>query len=223
MREIVLDTETTGLSPNDGHRIVEIGCVELENHVPTGKTFHTYVNPERDVPRESTRITGLTESFLRQFRPFNEIMDPFLDFIQDDILIIHNAQFDQRFLTAELTRYQRPILSQSRIVDTLAMARKKFPGSPASLDALCKRFKIDLGERTHHGALLDARLLASVYIELIGGRQRSFMHAESSPKEEESILFPCHFPRRSFPLDDDSVRLHCDWVNHMGITTWKAV
>ena len=171
MREIVLDTETTGLSPLQGDRLVELGCVEIFNHLPTGQTFHRYFNPERDVPDEVVRVHGLTNEFLADKPLFGNEAEYFLDFIADAPLVIHNAPFDMGFLNAELTRFGVPKLSKTRVVDTLPMARRKFPGAPASLDALCKRFGVDLSARAFHGALLDAHLLAEVYLELCGGRQ----------------------------------------------------
>lgn len=170
MREIVVDTETTGLDPKGGHRIVEIACLELAHHVPTGRKFHRYVNPERDVPDEAREVHGLTEEFLARHPVFAEVADEMLEFIGDDRLVIHNAEFDLAFINAELHRIDRPMLA-SAFVDTLSVARSRFPGSPASLDALCRRFSIDLSERELHGAALDCRLLAEVYIELLGGRQ----------------------------------------------------
>lgn len=171
MREIVLDTETTGLDPLSGHRIVEIGCLELQNHLPTGATFHRYIDPERDMPTAAFEIHGLSTEFLRQHPPFAAQADEFLAFIGEDPLIIHNAEFDMRFLNAELGRLDRAALKMERAVDTVRLARNKFPGAQASLDALCRRFGIDNSARTRHGALLDAELLAEVYLELIGGRQ----------------------------------------------------
>lgn len=170
MREIVIDTETTGLDPESGHRIVEIACLELAHHVPTGRKFHRYLNPERDVPADAHAVHGLTENFLARHPRFAEIVDELLDFIAGDRLVIHNAEFDIAFLNAELRRLGRPQLA-CPFVDTLSVARSRFPGTPASLDALCRRFSIDLSERERHGAALDCRLLADVYIELLGGRQ----------------------------------------------------
>lgn len=170
-REIVLDTETTGFEPSQGHRLVEIGCLELINHVPTGRVFHSYINPEREVPQEAYAVHGLSYEFLKTHPVFSEIISPFLEFIEDSPLVIHNAKFDIKFLNAELKASQMPEIAYHRAVDTLLMARKKFPGSPASLDALCKRFGVDNKARDKHGALLDAELLASVYLELVGGKQ----------------------------------------------------
>lgn len=173
MREVVLDTETTGLEPSQGHRITEIGCVELKNRTPTGRRYHTYINPQRDVPLEAQRITNISTEFLRDKPLFADIVEAFTAFIEDSPLVIHNAEFDLKFLNFELRRIERPTLLSARAVDTAQMARVKFPGSPASLDALCKRFNIGLDDRQSkgHGALLDAELLAQVYLELCGGRQ----------------------------------------------------
>ena len=171
MREIVLDTETTGLDPKSGDRIVEIGCVELMNHVPTGRTYHQYINPERDMPDGAFRVHGLSAEFLSGHPIFSAIVDAFLEFIGDGILVIHNADFDMGFINAELAKLSLPKLDMAQSLDTVRMARQKFPGAPANLDALCKRFNIDNSNRELHGALLDARLLADVYLELIGGRQ----------------------------------------------------
>jgi len=171
MREIVLDTETTGIDPNSGHRLVEIACLELVNHLPTGRHYHQYVNPERDMPTDAFEVHGLSDEFLADKPRFAEVAAALIEFIGDAPLVAHNAEFDLRFLNAELARTERPLLLAERVVDTLQMARQKFPGSPASLDALCRRFTIDNAARTKHGALLDAELLAEVYLELIGGRQ----------------------------------------------------
>ena len=171
MREIVLDTETTGLDPSGGHRVVEIGGVELLNHIPTGRTYQCYINPERDMPVEAHEVHGLSEEFLAEKPKFAEIVADFLAFIGDAALVIHNASFDIKFLNAELAAVGREPLPPERAIDTLDIARRKFPGAPNSLDALCRRFGVDLESRTKHGALLDCELLARVYLELIGGRQ----------------------------------------------------
>lgn len=171
MREIVLDTETTGFDPETGDRIVEIGGVELYNHVATGKTYHQYINPERSMPQEAFEVHGLGDDFLRDKPKFAEIGREFLDFVGDAKLVIHNASFDMKFLNAELRWMGLPQLPMDQALDTLAIARKRFPGSPATLDALCRRFNIDNSSRTLHGALLDSEILAEVYLELIGGRQ----------------------------------------------------
>jgi DNA polymerase-3 subunit epsilon len=170
-REIILDTETTGISPADGHRIVEIGAIELLNHVPTGQTFHVYINPERDMPKEAEAVHGLSSAFLKDKPVFKAIADEFLAFVTDATLVIHNASFDMAFINAELSYLDRGPIDMGQVIDTLAMARRKHPMASNSLDALCKRYGIDNSKRTKHGALLDAELLADVYIELLGGRQ----------------------------------------------------
>jgi DNA polymerase-3 subunit epsilon len=174
MREIVLDTETTGLDPRGGHRVIEIGCLELENHLPTGTHLQLFVNPERDIPEEAVRVHGLTAEFLADKPRFGEVVDDVLEFLGDAPLVIHNAAFDIGFLNAELERVARPLLDAARAIDTVQLARRRFPGAQASLDALCRRFEIDLSARTQHGALLDCQLLAAVYLELRGGRQPGF-------------------------------------------------
>jgi DNA polymerase-3 subunit epsilon len=171
MREIVLDTETTGLEPEQGDRIVEIGAIELWNHLPTGRVFHQYVNPERAMPQDAFEVHGLSDDFLRDKPPFRDIAAGLVEFIADARLVIHNAAFDIKFLNAELGWLKLPPISWDRAVDTLAIARTKFPGAPASLDALCRRFGVDNSGREKHGALLDSELLAEVYLELVGGRQ----------------------------------------------------
>ena len=171
MREIVFDTETTGLSPTDGHRLVEIGCIEMINRVETGRTFHSYINPTRPMPPEAQAIHGLSDAFLADKPLFAAIHDELLAFIGDARLVAHNAAFDFAFLNAELDQCGRPALGPERMVDTLALARARHPGAKHSLDALCVRFGIDRSQRVKHGALVDAQLLAQVYIELTGGRQ----------------------------------------------------
>ncbi len=174
MREIVLDTETTGLDPVEGHRIVEIGGVELHNHMPTGRTYHQYINPQRDMPEEALAVHGITEKFLADKPVVADIAQDFLDFVGDAKLVIHNAAFDMKFLNAELSWVEKSQLSDAQAVDTLLIARKKFPGAQNSLDALCRRFNVDNSARDKHGALLDSEILAEVYLELIGGRQPDF-------------------------------------------------
>ena len=203
MREIVVDTETTGLTPETGHRVVEIGCLELVNHVPTGSVFHQYLNPERDVPEEVVRIHGLTDEFLAGKPPFGSVADVFLKFVGESRLIIHNAEFDLGFLNAELARAGRDALRNDAI-DTVALARKKYPGAPANLDALCRRFGIDNSERVRHGALLDAELLAEVYLELIGGRQPGLTfgtRAAVAAGGGAPVAWP---PRRHEPTADET-------------------
>jgi len=171
MREIVMDTETTGLDPFTGHRIVEIGAVELLNHIPTGNVYHQYINPQRDMPEEAFNVHGLSQEFLASKPLFADVAQDFLRFIEDGVLIIHNAPFDMKFLNAEFSWMDVEQLSMDRVIDTLALARKRYPMGPNSLDALCRRYGIDNSRRDKHGALLDSELLADVYMELIGGRQ----------------------------------------------------
>jgi DNA polymerase-3 subunit epsilon len=178
MREIVFDTETTGLDPTNGDRIVEIGCVELFNHIPTGQTFHRYLNPERPMPIEAMRVHGLDDKFLADKPLFATIVAEFAAFIGDAPLIAHNAEFDLAFLNAELDRCGQPAIPAARIIDSLMLARRKHPAGPNSLDALCARYQVDTSRRTLHGALLDSHLLAEVYVELIGGRQASLILAD---------------------------------------------
>ena len=180
MREIVLDTETTGFEPSEGHRIVEIGAIELLNKMPTGRTYHQYINPERNMPKEAFEVHGLGDDFLRDKPVFKTIARAFIEFVGEATLVIHNAAFDMKFLNAELTALGHPGLPMSQSLDTVAMARRKFPGAPASLDALCRRFGIDNSAREKHGALLDCELLAEVYLELIGGRQPDFVLATAA-------------------------------------------
>ena len=173
IREIALDTETTGLDPKDGHRLVEIGAIELINHIPSARDpFHIYINPQRSMPEDAYAVHGISEAFLQDKPPFSEVAQSFLDFVGDSPLVIHNAAFDMKFINYELSLVGRDEIPVSRAIDTVTMARKKFPGSPVNLDALCKRFNIDNSNRTLHGALIDADLLAGVYIELLGGRQQ---------------------------------------------------
>jgi DNA polymerase III subunit epsilon len=220
IREIVLDTETTGLDPAAGHRIVEIGAVELINHIPSGRSFHCYVNPERDVPAEACAVHGLSTEFLRDHPCFSAIAEELEAFILDDTLVIHNAQFDLGFLNAELARLGSPALASHRVIDTLALARHKHAMAPNSLDALCKRYGIDNSRRSKHGALLDAELLAAVYLELIGGRQASLTLAEA----EATVRMAAHSTgmRRTRPqplgprLTEFEERAHATLVATLG-------
>ena len=186
MREIVLDTETTGFDPLSGHRVVEIGCIELINHVATGNHFHRYLNPERDIPAEAEAVHGLSQTFLADKPLFDSVAEELLAFIGDAPIIAHNASFDLNFLNAELTRTGRAKIASERTIDTVVLARRKFPGAQASLDALCRRFAIDTSERSKHGALLDAKLLAHVYLELIGGREPGLALA-AAPRDELAV------------------------------------
>ena len=190
MREIVLDTETTGLDPQDGHRIVEIGAVELYNHVPTGNVYHQYINPLISMPDQAFAIHGLSDEFLSDKPKFSEIAKEFLDFIGSAKLVIHNAAFDIKFINAELKSINKEEITFDRATDTLAIARKKFPGSPASLDSLCRRFKIDNSARVVHGALLDSQILAEVYLELVGGKQPDFaLNIANVSNENNNSIF----------------------------------
>lgn len=205
MREIVFDTETTGLDPESGHRVVEIGCLELINHLPTGRSFQCYINPERDMPEGAFAVHGLSAEFLSGHPVFAAVADEFLTFVGDSRLVIHNAAFDLKFINAELKRVNKTLLDGTRATDTVEMARRKFPGAPASLDALCKRFNVDNSQRTKHGALLDAELLAEVYLELIGGRQATLSLAgvEVVVEAEEIVARVHRSPRAHVPTDDE--------------------
>ena len=224
MREIVLDTETTGFDPETGDRIVEIGAVELRNHTATGKTYHQYINPEREMPNDAFEVHGLGDDFLRDKPKFAEIGQAFLDFVGDAKLVIHNAAFDMKFLNAELGWIGLPKLPWEQAIDTLDIARKKFPGSPASLDALCRRFGIDNTSRTLHGALLDSEILAEVYLELIGGRQPDFgLSAEhesiSRGTDWRAMPRPTPLPSR---INDEERTLHREFVENLGDNAlWK--
>lgn len=224
MREIVLDTETTGFEPGEGDRIVEIGCVELLNHMPTGKTYHQYINPERPMPAEAFAVHGLGDDFLRPQPVFAQIADAFLEFVNGATLVIHNAAFDMKFLNAELGWANKPLLPNTKdtVVDTLAIARRKFPGSPASLDALCRRFGIDNSNRELHGALLDSEILAEVYLELQGGRQPDFALsvAQSSNTDAAQTNTNWRVPARPIPLtsaiSEGEAEAHKAFVEKLG-------
>ena len=188
VREIVLDTETTGLDPSQGHRIVEIGAVELINHMPTGKTYHVYLNPERDMPKEAEAVHGLNNAFLKDKPLFENQREAFMAFVEDATLVIHNASFDMSFINAELGYCNTLAIPMDRVIDTLALARRTHPMGPNNLDALCRRYGIDNSKRTKHGALLDAELLADVYLEMIGGKQTSFGLVETKTESKISQL-----------------------------------
>jgi len=220
-REIILDTETTGLRPDEGHRVVEIGCIELVNYVPTGRVYHAYINPERPMPPEAFAVHGLSDDFLRDKPLFGTVADEFLEFVADSPVIAHNARFDMGFVNAELTRIKRNALTPPRVIDTADMARRKFPGSPASLDALCKRFNIDNSSRTKHGALLDAELLAEVYIELIGGRQTSLdIAAGGVVVVEETTVVVQSWPDRVFTASDEELAAHAEFLKKLKEPVW---
>jgi DNA polymerase-3 subunit epsilon len=241
MREIALDTETTGINPRDGHRIIEIGCLELHHHLPTGNKLHIYINPEREIDEGAVKVHGITSDFLADKPVFADIADEFLSFIGDDPMVIHNAPFDMGFLNAELARLDRPVLPMDRAVDTLMMARKKFPGAQANLDALCRRFEIDNGHRDLHGALVDADLLASVYIELLGGKQPGLLldnaagsgtrqpagHSESSSHKPNDA--PAQFaindtpirPLRIYEISAEEKAAHEAFLDGMENPIWR--
>ncbi len=227
IREIALDTETTGMDPDEGDRIVEIGCIEMINHLPTGKEYHVYLNPERDVPAEAVAVHGLTEKFLKDKPVFSQEFTNFLDFIgSDSKLVIHNAAFDMKFLNAELRMVGHPGLKNDRVIDSLTVARKAFPGSPANLDALCRRFQIDLSERDLHGALLDAQLLGAVWLELNGGRQHG-LHIESGQGsggygETSGPARPFREPR-AFPLIEAEQLHHQELLEKIKDPLWKKM
>jgi DNA polymerase III subunit epsilon len=227
MREVVLDTETTGLDPTTGDRVVEIGAVELFNHMPTGKTYHQYINPDRSMPKEAFDVHGLSDDFLRDKPRFAAIAAAFVAFIGDARLVIHNAPFDMKFLNHELTLSGHATLPMSRAFDTVALARQKFPGSPASLDALCRRFGIDNSMREKHGALLDSEILAEVYLELIGGRQPDLTLNAVTPQQAVTRVDTTWRPKlRETPLPprltDAESAAHTSFIGKLGDTAlWK--
>jgi DNA polymerase-3 subunit epsilon len=228
MREIVLDTETTGLDPALGHRIIEVGAVELMHHVPTGQRFHRYVNPERDVPVEALAVHGLTAAFLADKPAFADLAAELLEFLGDAKLVIHNAEFDFNFLNAELSYLGLDPIDSSRIVDTLELARRRHAASPNSLDALCKRYDIDLSRRERHGALLDAELLAEVYIELIGGRQTelSLSSVAGAGLRAAVTTVAALVRRRALPprLTEEEKAAHRRFVDELGPSAvWKTL
>ena len=217
MREIVLDTETTGFDPNDGDRIVEIGCVELEDHLPTGREYQVYLNPERDMPAEAERVHGISAAFLADKPKFAEKCDEFLAFIGDAPLVIHNASFDMRFLNAELGRVGKAALPFSRAIDSIEIAKAKLPGARYSLDELCKRFEIDLARRDKHGALLAAELTAQVYLELLGGRQTALsLSSLDTGTGADAVVAPVEIAPRPHPLQsrltEDEAKAHAAFV-----------
>ena len=214
MREIVFDTETTGFDVDNGDRLVEIGAVELVNHVPTGKTFHQYINPEREVPEEAFKVHGLSYEFLKDYPTFDKVADQWLEFVGDAVLVAHNASFDFKFINGQLKELGKPLHEWKNVVDTLEMARNMFPGARCSLDALCKRFEIDNSQRTKHGALLDAELLAEVYLELLGGREPTLLgNAQKADFITASANVNGNFGKvfrapRSFPLSSAEEEAH---------------
>ena len=227
MREIVFDTETTGLDPNQGDRITELGCVEVIDCIPTGRTFHAYVNPQRPIPKEVVEITGLTAEFLADKPVFDEVAQAFIDFVGDAVMVAHNAGFDRGFINMELARMGLDTYPDDRFKDTARLARAKFPGSYVSLDALCKRFDISLDTRDKHGALIDARLLAEVYLELTGGRTRALDLSGRGTNADGSVDFP---PRQARPVplasrqNDEERAAHAAFVDELGENAlWKRL
>lgn len=226
-REIVLDTETTGLDIDSGHRIIEIGCVELINKVRSGVVFHEYINPCRDVPYHSTKIHGITDEMLKDKPVFEEIAQKFIDFISDSTLVIHNAGFDVKFINMELGKLNHNFISSSRVVDTLSMARRKFMGSPASLDALCKRFNISLESREVHGALVDAELLAKVYVEMTGGLQISFFQNTEQSRDQvieknNNSVGKKYYKPRNFSLSQEEIDAHRELLKSIKNPIWMG-
>ncbi len=224
MREIVFDTETTGRDPASGHRVVELGCVEIFNYRPTGKSFHSYLNPERDVPEEVVRVHGLTTEFLQDKPLFSDVVEDFLTFIGDAPLVIHNAGFDIKFINAEFERLGFAPLPMSRARDTLQLARNKYPGQPASLDALCRRFGVDNTGRTVHGALLDSELLADVYFHLMGGAQPELFDLGGAlpPVEDAAASRKSTRTPRRFAIPDDEAKAHQSFIDSIGDKAiWK--
>ncbi len=223
MREVVLDTETTGLDPAEGHRIVEIGCIELINHIPTGKVFHAYLNPERSMTHDAYAVHGLDDAFLAKQKLFDDIADPFLAFVGRSTLVIHNAGFDLKFINHELQLAGRGALEVDKVIDTLEIARHKFPGALASLDALCRRFGVDNSDRVNHGALLDAELLSCVYVELIGGRQPALglQHQPAIPITGRADPTAIRPPRPHAPSAHE-LAIHAAFVARLEAPIWAA-
>jgi len=220
MREIVLDTETTGLDPADGHRVVEIGAVEIVHQALTGRVFHALINPERDIPQDAARVHGHTAAVLKDKPVFAKVVDEFLAFLGASRLVIHNADFDVRFVNSELARLGREPIGMNRVVDTLALARRKHPGQPNSLDALCDRYRIDRSRRVRHGALLDAEILVDVYCELTGGRQRSLVFGEAEGVAElRAVAVSPRWgarPRRQSLIESAEASAHALYVQTLG-------
>ena len=232
-RELVLDTETTGLNYEDGHRIVEIGIIELENHLPTGSYFHYYLNPERDSDKRAEEVHGLSREFLNDKPKFSDIANEFIDYISDSKIIIHNAAFDVGFINAELTRCNMEKLSDDKIIDTLILAKEKFLGQSVSLDSLCRKYNIDLTGREIHGAIKDAKLLASVYLELIGGRQSrldfEIITENINPAEDQLFSLNDYNKKinlknkKSLEVNEDDYKLHLSKVQTIKNSIWKKI
>lgn len=221
MREIALDTETTGLDPASGHRIVEIGCVEMINRIRTGRVFHAYLDPERDMPEAAFKVHGISSEFLKGKPKFPDVAEEFIQFIADSTLVIHNAEFDLKFLNHEMMLIEQAGIPFSRAIDTVRIARAKFPGSPANLDALCRRFNIDLSKRDLHGALLDANLLAEVYLELTGGRQATLLEENRKSLSASAIHVERKFHEaRNFPPSAEELEAHQRFVEKIKNAIW---
>ena len=225
MREIILDTETTGFHAKGADRIIEIACLEVINKMPTQKTFQTYINPQREVPLAATKVHNIKTEFLFDKPLFQDIADDFLNFVGDSKIVIHNAPFDMGFLNAELARHNKPTLPFEQAIDTLVMARSKFPGANNTLDGLCKRFKIDLSNRTFHGALIDCELLAEVYVELLGGRQRKLFGKDTISNHESAVETIAAVRQlrepRLFPISNEEVDTHEQFlINQIKDSLW---
>lgn len=224
LREIILDTETTGMDPFKGDRIVEIGCVEVMNLVPTGRTFHKYINPEREVPAEAVAVHGITNDFLKDKPLFIDIAGELCEFLGDSVLVAHNAGFDMKFINWELGQCGYRPVDAARVVDTLGMARRQAPGAPASLDALCKRFGIDNTNRKLHGALLDAELLAEVYLELKGGRQQGLSLGDTVDEAANAAATVRKLrPAREFPVNSDELAAHSEFLKQLKDPLWSKL
>ncbi len=220
-RSVLFDTETTGLDPLTGDRVIEIAAIELDNDLPTGRVLHHLIDPEREIPEAATRVHGFTRAHLLGQKVFAEIADDILEFFGSDPLVAHNAPFDFGFLDAEFTRIGLPRLDRARMIDTLAIAKQKFPGLPNSLDALCRRFTIDLSERTSHNALLDCKLLSEVYIELTGGRQRGLELKQSRIVGQKSYQRPTHRTPHAFPLSPHDIEAHEALLDSIKDPLWR--
>tara|TARA_X000001036_G_scaffold435308_1_gene476314 strand:- start:96 stop:761 length:666 start_codon:yes stop_codon:yes gene_type:complete len=208
MNEIFLDTETTGLSPQDGHRIVEIACIETKDLIPTNKIFHKFINPERDVPEEAFKIHGFSEKFLSEHKTFNQIADEFLNFIRGKKIIIHNANFDLSFLNNELSKIKKEKINKTDVIDSLSIARNKFPGASNSLDALCRRFNIDLSKRTKHNALLDCELLREAYINLLDAKEPKFNLSSITSNDVKSFDKEKSYNKTIIKISEEELEKH---------------
>ena len=234
IRELILDTETTGLDPEDGHRLVEIGIIELENHIPTGSQFHYYLNPERESDNKAEQIHGLSSEFLKKQPKFCEIVDEFIAFISDSKIIIHNAAFDVGFINSELSKCDKMELDENLIIDTIELAKKKFPGQSVSLDSLCRKYSIDLSDRKIHGALKDAKLLASVYLELIGGRQSKLEFEKDNGAiidiiNNKTVNINDYYKNiplktiNNIELDELDYKMHLKSIENLKNSIWKRI